>query len=240
MRAQRRRLGSVLRTLAGGGAAEPSAPPLRALPEQASVSADGLTLLKDAAVQRFIADGFLLVTPSSLPPEFHAGLFRQLENSDEGGNNIMARVPDLMKVYTDPAVLGAARSLVGPGCDLHSHRHAHLQVGSSENELGAPRQNWHKDPFNDDPYVRHKHCFRWVFALYFPQDTPLELGGTSILRGCHNLMGIGSVASRSAGVTEGRVENSAFGLTMESGFVDPGLVTEEPVQPMICPGGSVA
>jgi hypothetical protein len=83
----------------------------------------------------------------------------------------MAGVPDLMRVYTDPAILGAARSLVGPGCDLHSHRHAHKSVGNPEN--GSPENrmkgSWHKDPFNDDPYARHKHCFRWVFALYFPQ-----------------------------------------------------------------------
>jgi hypothetical protein len=51
------------------------------------------------------------------------------------------------------------------------------------------------------------------------QDTPLELGGTCILRGCHNLMGIGSTANQQAGNGEGRVEESAFGTTTESGFV---------------------
>ena len=75
-----------------------------------------------------------MVAPSSLSREFHAQLFRDLEdNTINGGNNIMAGVPDLMRVYTDPAILGAARSLVGPGCDLHSHRHAHKTIGNPEN-----------------------------------------------------------------------------------------------------------
>eukprot|EP01052_Picozoa_sp_SAG31_P035931 SAG31_NODE_4406_length_3263_cov_1.473767_3_plen_85_part_00 len=52
-----------------------------------------------------------------------------------------------------------------------------------------------QDPFNDDPYVRHKHCFRWVFALYFPQDTPIELGPTGILRGegCYFLVSVQTI-----------------------------------------------
>ena len=38
--------------------------------------------------------------------------------------------------------------------------------------------------------ARARSSFHWVFALYFPQDTPLELGGTEILRNCHFLPGI--------------------------------------------------
>ena len=53
----------------------------------------------------------------------------------EFGNNIVAQVPDLLRVYTDPAVLGAARSLCGPGCDLHSHRHAHDNGHKGNNDL---------------------------------------------------------------------------------------------------------
>jgi hypothetical protein len=264
-----RRLRGVYRALASGATIEapllPRLPPTAALPEQASLSADGLKLLKDHEVQTFCADGFLLVRPSSLSRQFHAEMVQQLDESAERGNNIMAKAPDLMRVYTDPAILGAARSLCGPGCDLHSHRHAHLTVGSPQNVGG--QQTWHKvrypcsacfelphwsphpayaqDPFNDDPHVRFKHCFRWVFALYYPQDTPIELGPTGILRGCHNLMGIGSGLDNAAGTGEGHVEQSAFGITAESGFVDPKLITEKdvpdhPKQPMVCPAGSVA
>jgi hypothetical protein len=86
---------------------------------------------------------------------------------------------------------------------------------------------------------------RWVFALYYPQDTPIELGPTAILRGCHNLMGIGSTLDNCAGTAQGRVAHSAFGMTAESGFVDPRLITEKavpdhPKQSMVCPAGTVA
>ena len=56
-------------------------------PEEASLSADGLTLLRDAEVQRFLVDGILLVQPSSLSSAFHANIFEQLENANERGNN---------------------------------------------------------------------------------------------------------------------------------------------------------
>ncbi len=67
-------------------------PPLRAqralcTPEEASLSADGLTLLRDAEVQRFLVDGMLLVQPSSLPSTFHANIVQQLENENEHSNN---------------------------------------------------------------------------------------------------------------------------------------------------------
>jgi hypothetical protein len=116
--------------------------PTAALPEQASVSANGLVLLKDHQVQSFCADGFLLIKASSLSRRFHAEMVRQLDESGETGNNIVAQVPDLLRVYTDPEVLGAARSLCGLGCDLHSHRHAHLTVGKPEN--AGQQQTWHK------------------------------------------------------------------------------------------------
>lgn len=186
-----RRLAHVRRALAAATEEAPPPPPPSPslmLPEQASVSADGLTLLKDADVKRFCTDGFLLIQPSSLSRDFHAALCDQLVESGANGDNLMAQVPDLMKVYTDPAVLGAARSLVGPGCDLHKHRHTHGSIGNPE-AFQAPLAGWHKDPFFFEPHVRFKHSFRWVFALYFPQDTPLELGGTEILRNSHFLPG---------------------------------------------------
>ena len=240
-----RRLRSVRAALAAAesAAVEPSAEPPRAV-EQASLSAEGLTLLKDDDVKRFCADGFLLIQPQNMTRADHEDLFRQLEASNEGGNNLMAKVPDLMRVYTDPAILGAGRSLAGPGCNLHSHRHAHMTTGSAETDP-ASQQAWHKDPFFNEPHARHKHAFRWVFALYFPQDTPMELGGTAILRNCHALMGIGDERNATAGNADGSVTPSAFGITAESGFVDPALPGVPEFQakyrhPVICPAGSVA
>ena len=140
---------------------------------------------------------------------------------------MVAKVPDLMRVYTDPAVLGAARSLCGPGCDLHPHRHAHISVGNPESHL-SPLSGWHKDPFFHEPHVRHKHTFHWVFALYFPQPTPLELGGTGILRNCHNLPGINHREAKVGWPAEGWPAPPVH----ESAAVELN-------NPVVCPAGTV-
>ena len=69
----RRRLGAIARGLRTGHAAavtsEPTLPQPPPMPEQGSVAAEGLELLRDADVQRFLrflVDGFLLIQPSSL------------------------------------------------------------------------------------------------------------------------------------------------------------------------------
>ena len=56
-------------------------------PEEASLSAEGLTLLRDAEVQRFLVDGILLVQPSSLSSAFHTNLIQRLEDGNEHGDN---------------------------------------------------------------------------------------------------------------------------------------------------------
>ena len=102
----RRRLRGISRALAATTTEEVpllrQMEPMAALPEQASLSADGLVLLKDHQVQTFCADGFLLVRPSSLSRQFHEELVEQLDAGvadGAGGNNLMARSPDLMRVY---------------------------------------------------------------------------------------------------------------------------------------------
>ena len=85
----RRRLGTIARGLrsTGHAAAVTAAEPPLVMPEQGSVAAEGLELLRDADVQRFLVDGFLLIRPSSLPSAFHADLFQQLEDANEQGDN---------------------------------------------------------------------------------------------------------------------------------------------------------
>ena len=41
----------------------------------------------------------------------------------------------------------------------------------------------HKDDYYYEAPVRHKAAFRWIFALYYPSDTTLRMGPTSILPG---------------------------------------------------------
>ena len=64
-------------------------------------------------------------------------------------NNVLPSVPDLQKVYDDPAVVSALRSLLGPGHVMHQHRGIHLTTGGENHN-----QTWHKVKTNPTPHRR--------------------------------------------------------------------------------------
>ena len=128
---------------------------------------------------RFVRDGHLVVR-TGLPDEFHQAVCAKIEAvfEREGnvGNNILPRVPEIQKVYDDPAIAGALQSLLGPGYIMNPHRHCHL------NPPGGKGQSWHKDCYVFDHNLRHPR-FRWVMAFYYPQDTTPDMGPTGVLPG---------------------------------------------------------
>ena len=104
--------------------------------------------LSDGEVRAFCARGFVVVQPSSLDAAFHRSLlaqFNALQDSESAkghlalNNNVLPSVPDLQKVYDDPAVVSALRSLLGPGHVMHQHRGIHLTTGGENHN-----QTWHK------------------------------------------------------------------------------------------------
>lgn len=136
-------------------------------------------LLRDDAIRRFITDGHVQVN-AGLPAEFHRDLYGKIETvlEEEGnpGNNILPRIPEIQRVFDQPAVRGALTSLLGPGYLMHPHRYCHL------NKPGSSGQQWHKDDYIFDHNVRHARC-RWVMAFYYPQDVSEDMGPTGILPG---------------------------------------------------------
>jgi hypothetical protein len=138
-------------------------------------------LLDDAAMRRFIMDGYLVLKPD-LPAAFPERICQQLEQVVAGGNprnNLLPRVPELMQLFDHPMVDGALRSLLGPDYYLHLHRHVH------DNPPGSKGQSLHKDSLYNSRFAadekRRHHRTRWLMLFYYPQDTPLELGPTAIL-----------------------------------------------------------
>lgn len=119
--------------------------------------------LSDSDVQRFIVDGFLTVQtpfPESIP--VHKSIVDKLDSAIERmgnpGNNLLAVVPDIQRVFDHPAVRGAVESLLGPDAFLHPHCHCH------NHQPGAGDQSWHKDEYNYDCTMRSPRC-EWIFAL---------------------------------------------------------------------------
>ena len=129
--------------------------------------------LNDAQMRFFIQNGYISVRPS-LPPEFHAEVFRQteivFEKEGNPGNNLLPRIPMVQQVFDDPVVHGALTSIFGRNYYLHPHRHCHY------NPPGSKGQTMHKDS-----WTRRRHHTRWGMAFYYPQDTPETLGPTGIV-----------------------------------------------------------
>ena len=165
-------------------------------------------LLRDDDIRRFITDGYVQVN-AGLPGEFHRDLYRKIENvlEEEGnpGNNILPRIPEIRRVFDQPAVRGALTSLLGPGYLMHPHRYCHL------NKPGSSGQQWHKDDYIFDHNVRHAR-FRWVMAFYYPQDVSADMGPTGILPGKQHL-------NRISDCDASKTTESALGLCGSAGTV---------------------
>ncbi|MBM7563627.1 HEAT repeat domain-containing protein [Paenibacillus sacheonensis] len=137
-------------------------------------------LLNDEQMKSFIANGFLILK-TDFSREFHEKLVSQLNEiyDKEGnpGNNILPRIRDLQRVFEHPVITGALTSVLGPEYLLHTHRHGHY------NSIPKPG-GWHKDSYWGYSKLRNHHPW-WAMIMYFPQDTPMELGPTGVLPGTH-------------------------------------------------------
>ncbi|WP_160719573.1 HEAT repeat domain-containing protein [Bacillus sp. USDA818B3_A] len=138
-------------------------------------------LLTDEQMRKFITEGFLLLS-TDFSKEFHQKLNDHLLNvyNEEGnpGNNILPRVTELQRVFEHPVITGALTSVLGPDYMLHAHRHGHYNASETAGD-------WHKDSYWGYNRMRNHHPW-WAMIMYFPQDTPAELGPTGILPGTQN------------------------------------------------------
>lgn len=138
-------------------------------------------LLTDEQMRTFIAEGFLILK-TDFSDEFHQQLMEQLnhvyEQEGNPGNNLLPRIRELQKVFDHPVVTGALTSVLGPNYMMHAHRHGHYNA--------SPKAGgWHKDSYWGYKRMRNHHPW-WAMVMYFPQDTPVELGPTGIMPGTQN------------------------------------------------------
>ncbi len=147
-------------------------------------------LLNDEQVRRFIADGYLQLN-CGLPAEVHAEIYDKLQwiLHEEGnpGNNILPAAPEMQRVLDSPVVRGALESVLGPNYVLHPHRFVHnmepsertgdeIRVGKGSGSFVG----WHQD--SHSPLSRPRHHYpRYAMILYYPQNTPVEMGPTQVI-----------------------------------------------------------
>ncbi|MEI6430562.1 MAG: HEAT repeat domain-containing protein [bacterium] len=136
-------------------------------------------LFDDEKMRDFIVNGYCVLRVD-FPDEFHQGIFEKTKKilAEEGnpGNNILPRIPEAQKVFDHPVVQGALTSILGPNHVMHVHRFAH------SNGPGGNGGGWHKDSYWGHSRVRDHHP-RWVMAMYYPQETPVEIGPTGTIPG---------------------------------------------------------
>lgn len=136
-------------------------------------------LFDDEKMRDFLVHGYC-VLQVDFPQSFHEGIYEKtralLERDGNPGNNVLPRIPEVQKVFDHPAVRGALVSLLGPSYIMHVHRFPHV------NGPGSEGGGWHKDSYWGYRKVRDHHP-RWVMAMYYPQDVPLERGPTGTIPG---------------------------------------------------------
>ena len=141
------------------------------------ISADDL--FTDEQMRAFLTNGFVVIKPD-LPRSLHDTIYQKLDQAVEmdgnPGNNLLPRVPEIQEVYDHPTVRGALTSVIGPNYMMHPHRHPHT------NRPGSSGGGWHKDSYWGYGKVRNHRCW-WAMGLYFPQDTPVEIGPTAVIPG---------------------------------------------------------
>ena len=136
-----------------------------------------MTRLSDDQMRGFIRNGFLAIK-TGLSAEANQDIWDKAEalfgTDGNPGNNLMARIPEVRNVFDDPAVDGALAGVLGDNYFMHPHRHCHYRPPNSEG------QQIHKDSF-----TRRRHHTRWILAMYYPQDTTVDMGPTGVIPGTH-------------------------------------------------------
>ena len=115
--------------------------------------------LNDAAMQRFVRDGYVMLKPG-FSDEFNETIRKRIDGMMEKfgnpANNLVPHVPEIQDVFDDPMVHGAMSSILGEDYYLHLHRHMH------PNTPGSEGQNMHKDSLQNSRFAvdekrRHHH-----------------------------------------------------------------------------------
>ncbi|MDQ8738298.1 HEAT repeat domain-containing protein [Paenibacillus sp. LHD-38] len=164
-------------------------------------------LLTDEQMRKFITEGFLILK-TDFPESFHQSLTAELKKvyDEEGnpGNNLLPRIREIQQVFDSPVIQGALTSVLGPNYMLHAHRHGHY---NAQPVAGG----WHKDSYWGYSRMRNHHPW-WAMIMYFPQNTPMELGPTGVMPGTQNYESRTFVSDETAGEAYASGEAGTFAL----------------------------
>ena len=130
-------------------------------------------LLDVQEMMKFTSDGFVRLD-RAVPHELNEHVLSELDAYEGSGYKYWDTSATIRRVFQLPRLCGALRSLVGPD-PVYNHSFVHIVP---PNYLQA--QDWHADAVIDTRPLRFD-----VLVMYFPQDTPQEMGPTLVLPGSH-------------------------------------------------------
>ena len=128
-------------------------------------------LLDVQEMMKFTSDGFVRLD-RAVPHELNEHVLSELDAYEGSGYKYWDTSATIRRVFQLPRLCGALRSLVGPD-PVYNHSFVHIVP---PNYLQA--QDWHADAVIDTRPLRFD-----VLVMYFPQDTPQEMGPTLVLPG---------------------------------------------------------
>lgn len=140
-------------------------------------------LLNDEQMRQYVADGYVVFKPD-IPDEVHEKIREKLQvmvdDEFNYGNNVLPRVPEMDRILNSPEVRGALISVLGPDYIEHPHRFCHY-IGPDAEKKTLER-NCHQDSYT--PLGRpRQHYSRFARIMYYPQDSPVEIGPTHAIAG---------------------------------------------------------
>jgi hypothetical protein len=121
----------------------------------------------------FACDGFIRLD-AVVPSDLNAKVLAELDAYDGDGFKYWNTSPTIRDVFAVPRLAGAVRSLMGP-LPIYNHSFVHIVPPHHEQA-----QTWHADAIIDT----RQFVFD-VLVMYFPEDTPEEMGPTLVLPGSH-------------------------------------------------------
>ena len=147
-------------------------------------------LLTDEQMQEFLVTGYLVFYPD-VPDGIHDTIYHRLneiiDEEPNPGNNILPRVPEMRHILNSPEVRGALISVLGEDYLEHPHRFCHpvwpvkkpLSPKATEEKLS---KNSHQDGYTPLGHPK-QHYLRYARIMYYPQDSPVEVGPTHVIPG---------------------------------------------------------
>ena len=139
-------------------------------------------LFTDEQMRQFVTDGYVAFIPD-VPHDVHKTVMEKLQYMVDKefnyGNNVLPRVPEMDRILNSPEVRGALISVLGPGYIEHPHRFCHYTGPGVDQKFAL---QYHQDGYT--PLGRpRQHYPRFARIMYYPQNTPVEIGPTYAIPG---------------------------------------------------------